>query len=106
MNSGLRFLHVALLLLITVVLYSCRTQKKIVTDPVIVKEKDKEKDANFLFGQLKNNELKFNFLTVKIEAETKNEKETNSFNVNLRIKKDSIIWMTISAVSELKLQEY
>ncbi|NVO01465.1 MAG: DUF4292 domain-containing protein [Bacteroidetes bacterium] len=74
---------------------SCKTEKKIIAEPV---NPVKEKGADFLFEQLKKSELKFNFLTVKIEAETKTEKETNSFNVNLRIKKDSIIWMTISAV--------
>ena len=73
-------------------IFSCKTKKIIAIEPA------KEKGADFLFEQLKKNELKFNYLTVKISADTKNEKESNSFNVNLRIKKDSIIWMTISAV--------
>jgi hypothetical protein len=69
---------------------SCNTKKQIIKEPI------KEKGAEYLFDQLKKNEFKFEWLNIKFSAEVGYNKNTNSFNGNLRIRKDSAIWVSIS----------
>ena len=69
---------------------SCNPQKKIIKDPI------KEKGADFLFGQLEKKEFKFNWLSIKFSADVSFNKSNNSFSGNLRIRKDSAIWISIS----------
>lgn len=77
-------------------LYSCKPQQKI----IITKPKCSidYKNAKFLAQQLKANEFKFNTLDAKLDVEAAIDSSLNSFNVSLRIKKDSVIWMSISKV--------
>jgi len=70
--------------------FSCNPQKKIIKEPI------KEKGADFLFKQLKINEIKFNCINIKFSAEVLYNKKNNSFNGSLRIRKDSAIWASIS----------
>jgi hypothetical protein len=54
------------------------------------------KNARTLTSNLKTNELQFNWLKAKLSAEAVIDSSSNSFSISLRIKKDSIIWMSIS----------
>jgi hypothetical protein len=72
-------------------LAECNPQKKIIKEPI------KDKKADYLFAQLKKNEFKFEWLSVKFSATVKNEKTENSFEGNIRLRKDSLIWISISA---------
>ncbi|NTW32216.1 MAG: DUF4292 domain-containing protein [Bacteroidetes bacterium] len=73
-----------------VFIFSCNPQKKIIKEPI------KEKGAEFLFQQLKKNEFKFNWLTIKFSANVTFNKTENSFSGTLRMRKDSAIWISIS----------
>ncbi|MFH0866574.1 MAG: DUF4292 domain-containing protein [Bacteroidota bacterium] len=73
-----------------IVLTECNPQKKIIKEPI------KDKKADYLFGQLKKNEFKFEWLSIKFSAAVKIHKSENSFNGNIRIRKDSIIWISVS----------
>lgn len=68
----------------------CNPQKKIIKEPI------KDKKADFLFEQLKKNEFKFEWLSLKFSAKVTVQKSENSFNGNLRIRKDSVIWISIT----------
>ena len=54
------------------------------------------KNAKTLTAKLKANEFHFNKLNAKLNIESIIDSASNSFTVNLRMKKDSIIWMSIS----------
>lgn len=69
---------------------SCHTQKKITREPI------KDKRADSLFSLLKQNEFKFDWLSIKFSAEVSFNKDNNSFSGNARIKKDSAIWISIT----------
>ncbi|MFA4853044.1 MAG: DUF4292 domain-containing protein [Bacteroidales bacterium] len=77
-------------LIILVWAFACNPQKKIIKEPI------KDKGADYLFEQLKKNEFRFDRLTVKFSADVSYNENNNSFNGNLRIRKDSAIWVSIS----------
>lgn len=54
------------------------------------------KNSKTLTGLLKANEFHFDRLNGKLSVEANIDSSSNSFTVNLRMKKDSIIWMSIS----------
>ena len=77
-----------------VVLSSCKHQKKISeTKP---KCNVDFKNAKWLTEKLKSNEFHFNTFDAKLDVEATVDSSTNSFVASLRIKKDSIIWISIS----------
>lgn len=76
--------------LLWMVLTECNPQRKIIKEPI------KDKKADYLFGQLKKNEFKFEWLNIKFSATVNIHKSENSFNGNIRIKKDSIIWISVT----------
>ena len=77
-------------LLLLIMLTSCSTQRKIIKAPI------KEEGAEYLFKKLKEHELQYNWLTAKFSAEYKNKGQSNSFNGQIRIRKDSVIWLSFS----------
>jgi len=68
---------------------SCKTRK-------LIKEPIKEEGADYLFRKLKENELRYTDLAIRFEADLTLDKSNNSFKGNIRIKKDSIIWISIN----------
>jgi len=79
-----------IILILLICIFSCSPQKKIIKEPI------KEKGAEFLFQQLKNNEFKFNWLTIKFSATVTFNKKENSFSGIVRMRRDSAIWISIS----------
>ena len=77
-------------LLFILIIWSCHPQKQIIKEPI------KEKGAEYLFEQLKKNEFIFENINVKFSSNVTYNKNSNSFNGNLRIKKDSIIWISVT----------
>lgn len=75
---------------ILAVILSCHPQKKITREPV------KGRQADSLFALLKKNEFQFEWLNIKFSADFSVNKKGNSFNGNIRIRKDSAIWVSIS----------
>ena len=84
------FASFALLLLFT----SCKHQQKITLNngKCILDFKN----SKTLTANLKSNEFHFNRLNAKLNIESTIDSTDNSFTVSLRMKKDSIIWMSIS----------
>jgi hypothetical protein len=83
-----------LLALLTVVsvlfMASCSPSRKAIRAPI------KEEGADYLFKKLKEHELKFTWFTGKFSAEYKNGKKSTSFNGQIRIRKDSVIWLSLT----------
>jgi hypothetical protein len=69
---------------------SCSQQKKIIKAPI------KEEGADYLFEKLKQNEFKFNWFTAKISVNYTNKGESNSFDGQIRILRDSVIWLSFT----------
>lgn len=51
-----------------------------------------------MFRELKNNELQFDWLSLKAEARATIDENSNAFKVNIRIRKDSLIWISASSL--------
>ncbi|MEI6434884.1 MAG: DUF4292 domain-containing protein [Bacteroidota bacterium] len=81
----LTFLPVATFLFI-----SCSPARQAMKAPL------KEEGADYLFGKLKENELKFDWFSAKFSAEYENDGKENSFNGHIRIRKDSLIWISLT----------
>jgi hypothetical protein len=83
-------LFLSFILLSSILFSSCSQQKKIIRAPI------KEEGADYLFEKLKQNELKFDWFTSKFSANYKNKGESNSFDGQIRIRRDSVIWLSFS----------
>ncbi|MDF2437864.1 MAG: hypothetical protein K0Q95_2240 [Bacteroidota bacterium] len=85
---------IVLMLAVLLSFSSCKNQKKITLNngKCILDFKN----ARTLTTNLKSNELNFTWLKAKLNAEALIDSSSNSFTINLRIKKDSVIWMSIS----------
>ena len=73
-----------------VILSSCSPQKKAFKAPI------KEEGADYLINKLKEHELKFTWFTAKFSAEYQNKGEKKSFDGQIRILHDSIIWLSFT----------
>jgi hypothetical protein len=71
-------------------LQSCSPARKVMKAPI------KEEGAEFLFSKLKEKELKFDWFSAKFSAEYTNKGNENSFSGQIRIRKDSLIWITLT----------
>jgi hypothetical protein len=83
-------LALPLVFIILLFVTSCNPQKKIIKAPI------KEEGAEYLFTKLKENELKYDGLSAKFSADYENKGQKNSFSGQLRIRKDSLIWLSFS----------
>ncbi|MEI7594316.1 MAG: DUF4292 domain-containing protein [Bacteroidota bacterium] len=79
-----------ILILFMLSIFSCKQSAEISKDAV------KDKDPQFLFSKLKENEFKYDWIKAKFDATISTKKSTNSFKGFLRVKRDSIIWLSIS----------
>jgi hypothetical protein len=79
-------LVLGLLLFIT----SCRSPRSIIKEPI------KEYGADFLFEKLKENEFRYDWLSAKYDLDLIVDKKKTSFSGQLRMRKDSAIWVSLS----------
>ena len=77
----------------TILLASCKTQRSIIKKPI------KEEGADYLFNKLKQHELKFDWLSARFSADYKNGNQETSFSGQIRINKDSMIWLSLSVMA-------
>jgi hypothetical protein len=78
-------------------LTSCKTQRAVIREPL------KEAGADLLFSKLKEKELKFEWLTAKFSADYKNKDTEHSFGGQIRIRKDSLIWISLSPMMGIEV---
>ncbi len=82
--------QILLLFAIIVGLHSCETKRSIIKAPI------KEEGAGFLFERLRENELKFHTFTTRLNVDYTVDKSRNDFKGQLRIVKDSAIWVSFN----------
>ncbi len=86
----LKYYFLLSFLLTILVLSSCRSTRSIIKEPI------KEYGADYLFEELKDNELQFDWFSAKFSIKVNNDKSKLSLNGQIRIKKDSLIWISFS----------
>jgi hypothetical protein len=90
-NLGKLFLVPVTLLLIA----ACHPTRKVVDTPHPVKLKGS--NVIELFDSLQANQFDFDWLTAKAEVEyTDRENNPETFDVNIRVRKDSAIWLSVT----------
>jgi len=90
-RSKTSFILIAFTLLINLFFSSCSPGKRVIKTPV------KEEGSEFLISKMKENHNHFETFKGRALASIYNNGKTNDLKVNIRIKKDSIIWVSISA---------
>lgn len=88
------FRFACLLLCSTLVFSSCKTRKKIVLNNG--KCLLDFKSAKTLSSNLKAKEFRFDRLNAKLSVDADIDSSSSSFTITLRMKKDSVIWMSLS----------
>jgi len=78
-------------------LHSCKTHKDFVITKTAVDE------AINLFDSLKYKEFTYDNLSLRFNAKADIDKSFNSFSGHIRIKRDSLIWVSISALFGIEL---
>jgi len=69
---------------------SCKGSRSVIKKPL------KEAGAHYLMDELKANELKFEWFSAKYNAEQVFNKKKTSFKGQIRIYRDSLIWISVS----------
>ena len=84
--------HIPLLFALAAALFfaSCKTKQKARRSYVA------DKTPEFLLEKLKENQFQFEWLSGKISADVTADNKTNSLKANIRIRRDSLIWITIN----------
>src|ERR1700745_3042121 len=83
-------------------LASCRHKKNLAKQPVTVVDTTSEKcrmdfkNGKALSRRMNENKLDYTYASAKFNCELTMDGEENSFNVTVRTRKDSVIWMSIS----------
>lgn len=84
------------LIVACVLFFSCRSSKKIVETPNATL-KLKGNEVIQVFDSMLQKQVQFSYLTAKANVDyTDKTGETNSFDINLRVCKDSAIWISIT----------
>jgi hypothetical protein len=74
----------------SLLLTSCKTPRAIIRKPI------KEEGADYLFNRLKEKELKFDWFSARFMADYRNAGQEITFTGQIRIRKDSLIWLSLS----------
>lgn len=82
---------------IITLLASCRTERSMIKAPI------KEAGPDYLFTQLEDHELKFDSFKAKFSIHYAKGSNKSSFKGNIRIQKDSLIWMSIAPVLGIEM---
>lgn len=79
-----------LIIFVLMIATGCGAARKIIKEPL------KEEGIDYLFEKLKENELKFDQFNAKFNLEYVHNKKKTEFKGQVRIKKDSMIWVSFS----------
>jgi hypothetical protein len=100
-----RLPYLTLALLLGLAVFSCKNRKKMqkAENPVVVTDSSKcrldFKSGKTLHRLIKENEFNFDWISAKANVETNIDGDEKSFDVRVRIRKDSSMLVTIQALS-------
>ena len=85
-------LYKGILLAVAVVMIfsSCKSTRPVLKAPL------KEEGPDYLYSKLKENELHFEWLSLKFDARYTEKRNSTNFKGQVRIRKDSLIWVSIT----------
>jgi len=86
-----------LLFAISLLLVSCKTKRTIIKAPI------KEHGPQYLIEKLDESELRFDWLSAKFSASYAYNDKVSDFGGQVRIRKDSIIWVSISPAMGIEM---
>ncbi|HRG59372.1 MAG TPA: DUF4292 domain-containing protein [Bacteroidia bacterium] len=95
------FNNLLFILIANVLFVACRTLKPIkppVAPPETVNQRLDFKTPKALINYLQTNEFKYDWLTSKFSADVITDDNKQSFNVSVRAKKDSAMWLSVSVL--------
>jgi len=78
------------MVLVSISILSCKSQKEIIQ----INKLNKRKKIPTLVQQISENEFKGDFLSIKTNVAFKTEKLSDSFKMYIRLKQDSVIWIS------------
>ena len=102
MISFLKNISILLLLVFALVSTSCKSKKNLATqntpsvDTTIEKCRMDFKTGKALSKRMYDSQLDFTYASAKFSCELTIDSEEHSFNVSVRCRKDSVIWLSIS----------
>lgn len=82
--------NIAALFLFCLIVVSCSPARKAIREPL------KQEGPEFLYTQLQGNKLTFNTLSTRASLDINSSKTDMSLKAQIRIKKDSAIWISFS----------
>jgi hypothetical protein len=88
------------LLVLALFTISCTTSRKAIRHPL------KEEGAEYLFQNLKDHELKFERFSAKFSAHIEQDRKETSFEGQLRIQRDSIIWISVTPLLGIEMARF
>jgi hypothetical protein len=86
-----------LLLLVAVVMVSCKTPRTVIKAPL------KEEGPDYLIGKLDESELQFNWMSAKFSASYALDRKVTEFSGQIRIRKDSVVWVSITPAMGIEM---
>lgn len=92
-----RFFTNILIISLLLLFQACKTQRSISRQPVVAKE------TAFLLQKLQENQLHFEWLTSRATIRMENQNQRMDLRARFRLKKDSIIWASLSPALGLEL---
>lgn len=79
-------------------LTACSTKQLVQADGTTIVDL-KKRSSKFLLKKMKAKELDVEWLSARAKITYKDEAQTTKFNANIRMRKDSVIWMNIKKLS-------
>ncbi len=79
---------------------SCSTQRRTIKEPL------KEQGSEFLFNNLKANELQYQNFSARFSARFIQDKKETQITGQIRIKKDSLIWISVSPLMGIEMVRF
>lgn len=86
-----------LLLAVILLFQACKSARPVIKAPL------KEEGPEYLYSRLKERELKFDWLSAKISANYSEKRSSSDFSGQVRIRKDSMIWISITPALGIEL---
>jgi hypothetical protein len=80
-----------------IALSACKTTRTVIKAPL------KEQGADYLYSRLKENEFHFEWASMKFDASYSDKKSSTDLKGQVRLKKDSVIWVSISPALGIEL---
>lgn len=96
----------ALLFLLLFFAASCKTKKHTTDETTPVPAGSCKTDRRLpkpLIADMRKNEFSFNWFSARLEVEASDDSSNVSFDVNVRIRKDSMIWMNVMGPLNIKV---